>query len=89
MATTITITIGNVTATRTTSTANGQAIATDLLSGRNSGMVPGVPVNGTPQEQVDWLLNLAVRNLVQEANAYKRKALTDTAVVGVDARDWV
>lgn len=89
MASTITITIGPVTATKTASNAAGQAIVNDLLAAASNGGRDNVPVNGTPQEQVDWFLAFVVRRVMQEANVQKKNTLTTAAVAGVDSRDWV
>lgn len=82
----ITITVGQVTATKNAGDAAAANILADYVAAY------GGPVNGTNQQKLDWIVTDLVRHIREVANGASVKAAKDaaeaTAVQTASTRQW-
>lgn len=82
----ITITVGPITATKTTTDATAQALLNDFIAAYAG------PVNGTNQQKADWFVTQVVKYVREVANGQNVRSARDaaelTAQQTVNSRDW-
>lgn len=80
----LTVTVGNVSASVTGTDANAAALISDYIE------ASGGPVTGTNEEKLTWWLRAMATSTKLFANEYRRRVLADAAALaaGLNTRDW-